>query len=428
MVNPKLDSILSLYYSRKDIQQEIYNFCKNREVVPRYGEGFGKRPDTLEYPSDILQHVKKGATSFHCSEELWKNPLEISTEMAKEQLDEQREGWDLLIDIDSKYLDYSKVMTKLLIEALEFHNVKNIGIKFSGSKGMHIIIPWKAFPKEANGIETRVTFPDWPRIISLYLQDFVKPKLIEKISHLTSKEIYSKSAKYIKGEEKVGDMTEKVAPDIVLVSSRHLFRVPYSLHEKTALASIVLDKSEIENFKPSDADPLKVKIKPYIPEARENEARELLIQALDWFKEKQQKQETRKSLEGKTSQKNRKFDKEVIIDRNKIVLPPCVQTIFKGLKDGKKRALFILITYLRSLNFSEQEVIEKIEEWNKKNNPLLKQGYINGQISYAFKHKKILPPNCEKHYKDIGICSPDRLCEKIKNPLNYTIISSRKSA
>jgi len=428
MVNPKLDSILSLYYSRKDIQQEIYNFCKNREVVPRYGEGFGKRPDTLEYPSDILQHVKKGATSFHCSEELWKNPLEISTEMAKEQLDEQREGWDLLIDIDSKYLDYSKVMTKLLIEALEFHNVKNIGIKFSGSKGMHIIIPWKAFPKEANGIETRVTFPDWPRVISLYLHDFVKPKLIEKISHLTSKEIYSKSAKYIKGEEKVGDMTEKVAPDIVLVSSRHLFRVPYSLHEKTALASIVLDKSEIENFKPSDADPLKVKIKPYIPEARENEARELLIQALDWFKEKQQKQETRKSLEGKTSQKNRKFDKEVIIDRNKIVLPPCVQTIFKGLKDGKKRALFILITYLRSLNFSEQEVIEKIEEWNKKNNPLLKQGYINGQISYAFKHKKILPPNCEKHYKDIGICSPDRLCEKIKNPLNYTIISSRKSA
>ena len=428
MVNPKLDSILSLYYSRKDIQQEIYNFCKNREVVPRYGEGFGKRPDTLEYPSDILQHVKKGATSFHCSEELWKNPLEISTEMAKEQLDEQREGWDLLIDIDSKYLDYSKVMTKLLIEALEFHNVKNIGIKFSGSKGMHIIIPWKAFPKEANGIETRVTFPDWPRIISLYLQDFVKPKLIEKISHLTSKDIYGGSAKYIKGEEKVGDMTEKVAPDIVLVSSRHLFRVPYSLHEKTALASIVLDKSEIENFKPSDADPLKVKIKPYIPEARENEARELLIQALDWFKEKQQKQETRKSLEGKTSQKNRKFDKEVIIDRNKIVLPPCVQTIFKGLKDGKKRALFILITYLRSLNFSEQEVIEKIEEWNKKNSPLLKQGYINGQISYAFKHKKILPPNCEKHYKDIGICSPDRLCEKIKNPLNYTIISSRKSA
>jgi hypothetical protein len=417
-----------MYYSRKDVQQEIYNFCKNREVVPRYGEGFGKRPDTLEYPSDILQHVKNGATSFHCSEELWKNPLEISTDMQKEQLDEQREGWDLLIDIDSKYLDYSKIMARLIIEALEFHNVKNIGIKFSGNKGFHLIVPGRAFPKQANGLETQTMFPEWARIISLYLHDFVKPKLIEKISNLNSKEIHSGSAKYIKGDEKVGDAIEKVAPDIVLVSSRHLFRCPYSLHEKTALASIVIDKHEIENFKPSDADPLKVKVRQYMPEARENEARELLIQALDWYKEKTQKQETRKGFEGKDGQKNHKFDKEIIIDHAKIIMPPCVQAILKGLKDGKKRALFILINYLRFLNFSEQEVIEKIEEWNKKNNPILKQGYINGQISYAFKHKKIMPPNCEKHYKDIGVCSPDRLCEKIKNPLNYTILSSRKSA
>lgn len=70
MVNSKLDSLINLYYARKDVQDAIYNFCRNREVVPRYGEGFGKRPDTLEYPSDIMQQAKKGATSFHCSEEL----------------------------------------------------------------------------------------------------------------------------------------------------------------------------------------------------------------------------------------------------------------------------------------------------------------------------------------------------------------------
>lgn len=100
--------------------------------------------------------------------------------------------------------------------------------------------------------------------------------------------------------------------------------------------------------------------------------------------------------------------------------------MLKGLKDGKKRSLFIIINYLRSLNFSEQEVIEKVDEWNKKNQPALKQGYVQSQISYAFKHKKIMPPNCERYYKDIGVCSPDRLCEKIKNPLNYTIISAKK--
>jgi hypothetical protein len=414
MVNPKLDSLINLYYARKDVQDAIYNFCRNREVVPRYGEGFGKRPDTLEYPSDIMQQAKKGATSFHCSEELWTRPLEISTEMTKEQLDEMRDSWDLLIDIDSKYLDYSKIMAKLIVQALEFHSIKNVGIKFSGSKGFHLIIPWKAFPEKVNGLETKKMFPDWARIVSMYIHELVKPKLIEKISELTSE----KTSKYITGDEKAGDSAEKVAPDIVLVSSRHLFRVPYSLHEKTGLASIVITKQELENFQPSDADPLKVKIRNYVPESKEGEARELLIQALDWYKEKIQN-ETKTNKTGKVY-------KEIEIDRSKIVYPPCIQCMLKGLKDGKKRSLFIMISYLNSLNFSRQEIEEKITEWNAKNTPPLKQGYVDSQLSYAFKHKKIMPPNCDKYYKDINICRPDALCQKIKNPLNYTLRSQRK--
>lgn len=412
MVNAKLDSVLNLYYSRKDVQDAIFSFCKNREVVPRYGEGFGKRPDTLEYPSDIIQQVRKGATSFHCSEEIWQSPLELSTELDKDKLDEFRDGWDLLIDIDSKYFDFSKIMAKLIVQALEFHGIKNIGIKFSGSKGFHIIIPWKAFPKKANGQDTQKMFPEWARIISMYIHEIIKPKLIEKISGLTSGNIGIQ--KYIRGKERIGDEAEKVAPDIILVSSRHLFRVPYSLHEKTGLASIVLNKNEIEDFKPSDADPLKVKIRKYYPEAKENEARELLLQALDWYKEHNKEKKTK-----------RKFE-EIKIERNKIIFPPCIQNILKGMKDGKKRALFIMINYLNSLNFTEQEITQKIEEWNSKNLPKLSSSYINGQLSYAFKHKKIMPPNCDKYYKDIKICSPDSLCGKIKNPLNYTLLSSRR--
>jgi len=410
MINANLNSILNLYYSRKDIQESIFNFCKNREVVPRYGEGFGRRPDTLEYPSDILQQVKKGATSFHCSEEIWQNPLELSTEFQREQLDEMRTGWDLLIDIDSKYLDFSKVMAGLIIQALEFHGVKNVGIKFSGSKGFHLIIPWKAFPKKANNQDTRKMFPEWARVISMYIHEIVKPKLIEKISELTSEN--TGIGKYIRGKERIGDEAEKVAPDIVLVSSRHLFRAPYSLHEKTCLASIVLDKSELESFNPSDANPLKVKVKEYYPEAEENEAQELLLQALDWYKE--QHKET----------KTRKFE-EIKIERNKIVFPPCIENILKGMKDGKKRSLFILINYLNSLNFTESEIESKIEEWNSKNNPKLSSSYIKCQLSYAFKHKKLMPPNCDKYYKDIKICNPDELCKKIKNPINYTLAKSK---
>jgi len=143
----KIEEVSLVYYSRKDVQQAMYDFCKSRETVPNFNmEFYGKRPDMLDYPTDIFTLAKKGATSFHCSEELWKNPMELSTQMTPQKQNELRSGWDFLIDIDSKYFDYSKIAAKLIVRALEYHGVKNFGIKFSGSKGLHLIIPWKAFP------------------------------------------------------------------------------------------------------------------------------------------------------------------------------------------------------------------------------------------------------------------------------------------
>jgi len=405
--NQKINQVALSYYSRPDVQEAIFNFCKNRETVPRYNlDSFGKRPDTLQYKSEIFQLAKKGATSFHCSEEIWQNPLKLSIDLPSEQLNELRTGWDLILDIDSKYLDYSKIACSLLIQALEFHNVKNIGIKFSGSKGFHIVVPWKAFPEHANQKQTKDMFPEWPRAISIYLNNLIKPKLIEKIRDL------GKEKFFIKGDEEIGDFAEKVAPDIILVSSRHLFRCPYSLHEKTALASIVLDKSEIEGFKITDADPLKLKIKNFYPVPEQNEARELLLQALDYAKIKQKSEK-------------REF-KEIKINKRKLVLPPAIEKILKGLHDGKKRALFILLNFFKSLNFDKEEIEAKIEEWNKKNKPPLPQGYINSQLTWTFRQPKILPPNYDKdYYKGIGIVPTDEEL-KYKNPVNYTVKKSRK--
>src|SRR3990167_6604821 len=144
----RINKITNLYYSRKDIQKAIFQFSSSREIAPSYMmESFGKRPDTFQYPGDIFEMVKNGATSFHCSEELWSDPLKIATGMNEKQLASLRIGWDLLLDIDSKYLDYSKILAGLIIKVLNFHGVNGFGIKFSGSKGFHIIVPWKAFPK-----------------------------------------------------------------------------------------------------------------------------------------------------------------------------------------------------------------------------------------------------------------------------------------
>ena len=69
----------------------------------------------------------------------------------------------------------------------------------------------------------------------------------------------NKSRKRGRGYKKDIIKSTEDSVDIVLVSPRHLFRAPYSHHEKTALASIVITKEEIDNFKPTDASPLKIK-------------------------------------------------------------------------------------------------------------------------------------------------------------------------
>ena len=63
----RIKKITHLYYSKPEVQKAIYEFCKNREVCPRYYDGFGKRPDSLQYIGDIYELVKRGATSFNCS-------------------------------------------------------------------------------------------------------------------------------------------------------------------------------------------------------------------------------------------------------------------------------------------------------------------------------------------------------------------------
>ncbi len=401
----KIRNLTNLYYSRKDIQKAIFEFSLNREVVPRYFEGFGKRPDSLQYPQDVFELVKKGATSFHCSQELWKEPLSLSTDMNSKQINELRTGWDLLLDIDSKYLDYSKILTEIIINVLKFYGVKNIGLKFSGSKGFHIIVPWNSFPEEINSIKISEMFPEYPRIITQFIMNASKNELVEKISS------FVKPNKYVKDFE----APKEVMPDLILVSSRHLFRMPYSLHEKTSLSSVVLSFDELKDFQPKNADPLKIKIKNFVPESKKGEASELLREALDWYKDKNPE----KKLSKQDFSESEKFSPLQIKDISEEKFPPSIKEILKGLKDGKKRALFILLNFFRSIGMEKNEVEKKISEWNEKNNPPLNEVYIKTQIIWSYRNKIAPPPNYDKdYYRGIGII-PTEEEMKYKNPLNY---------
>jgi len=447
----RIRKITNLYYSKPEVQKAIFEFCKNRETIPRYFEGFGKRPDSFEYKGDIFELVKKGATSFHCSEEIWQDPIKISTDFNEDQLNELRTGWDLLLDIDSKYLDYSKIMAELIIKIFKFHGIKNIGIKFSGSKGFHIIIPWKAFPKEINNVQTKDKFPEWPRIIVRYLMDKTKVELTKKINKLNYESDYGAISKYIKrdkGSRNIFDTipnislsgpaslkirydlekiekddksySKKVIPDLVLVAPRHLFRTPYSLHEKTALSSVVLNPEKIKDFDMKDADPMKVKIKNFMPDSEEGEAKELLVQALDWYKDNNPDEEEKRT--------NKDFKTIKISNLSEKNLPPCIKKILGGLSDGRQRSIFILINLFRSVGMDRDELEKRLYQWNEKNTPPLKQGIIKNQLKVAYKGKPLMPPNCREYYQGIGVCNPDNFCRLIKNPVNYVARKSFNSS
>ena len=98
-----------------------------------------------------------------------------------------------------------------------------------------------------------------------------------------------------------------------------------------------------------------------------------------------------------------------------------------GLSDGRKRALFILINFLTSLGWNYDDIEKYLKEWNKKNNEPLRENYLLGQLRYhKTQKKKILPANCNNmmYYVDIGVCKPDNLCTKIKNPVSYALRKS----
>jgi DNA primase catalytic subunit len=486
-------STLLKHYKRRDIQEAMVLAAEGREVAVKYGDkGFGKRPDVLQYPRDVLEFAKKGATSFHVSEERWKRVMQISTGMRRQEMDELRKGWDLVLDIDCPLWDYSRYITHLIVQILKKHGIKSVTVKFSGNKGFHIAVPFEAFPKEVNGNPTAVLFPDGVRRVALFIADQIEPQLIQYVkqkeglaavaeklgiakeslhkivctackretkikkgkvefvcTHCETKEpgnlgekyrlcrkcnkimerieqgdlqrcIYCKNTTI---EEKL-DITPLLQIDTVLISSRHLYRMPYSLHEKSGLCSVPVDIDNILSFEREDAHPDKVKVEGNIGFLESGpkiagEAQRLLLEAFDYKPVVEDK-----GFENSVEKAYKKFDDEELQEAIPADLfPPCIKLGLKGMKDGKKRFMFVLVNFLRSVGYDYDAIDLMLEEWNKKNPEALREVLIKGHVRYARQHnKKVLPPNCNNqgYYKDMGLCHPDGFCARIKNPAQYS--------
>ena len=412
------------HYKREDIQKEIIENAKDREVAIKFGnKGFGKRPDVLKHPKDILELAKQGATSFHASEELWRNPLQLDVNMRRMDIEDLRIGWDLVIDIDCKFIEYSKITADLLIKALRFQGINSASCKFSGGTGFHIGVPFDSFPSRVHDKETKLWFPDGAQAIAFYLKEMIKNPLMEQLLKKEDVEkIIKKTGKGFSEIVKNGvfDPFSIIGIDTILISSRHLYRMPYSFNEKTGLISVPINPNKVLDFRKEIAMAENVRVSKYRfldkSKAVKNEAKKLLVQAFDF---------NLKREEVKSDKKDYEIPEEAIPEQ---FFPPCVHNILKGISDGKKRSLFILTNFLTSVGWSYEQAEKLVDEWNKKNPEQLKEVLIKGQLRYhKQKGKKILPPNCTNtmYYKDLRVCVPDNLCAKIKNPVNYARIKTR---
>jgi hypothetical protein len=426
MVSP---SMRLKWYKRKDVQEAIVDAAQDREIAVKFGDsGFGKRPDVLKYPKDVFEFAKHGATSFHCSEELWSNPLNIVTGMRKKELDSLRIGWDLILDLDCPVLEFSQIAAKVLIDALKYYGIKNFSVKFSGNHGFHIGVPFWVFPESVKGFPVKDLFPEGPRKIASFLQERSREVFADKMLEFHSLNFISKKLKkpissFLKNN--VFDPYSVVSVDTVLIASRHLYRMPYSFNEKSGLVSVPIKPENILSFDKKDASFEKVVVDLKFLQKKDfktDEAKRLFVEAFDSAYSEKTEEDFRKA-----EKKSNKYSVDAFSEIKEAIsedcFPPCIKNILKGLIDGRKRALFILINFLSSIGWDFEKMKEFLIEWNKRNEEPLRDSILFSQINFKLNKEAVLPPNCNNnaYMKEMQVCCPDGLCRKVKNPVNYAV-------
>ena len=398
------------YYEQNALKEVFLEISEYREVVPTYENGYGKRPDAINFPGDFDQFVENGAIAFHASVERWKNPLLID-QVSK--LDNLRTDWDLVLDIDcDESFELAKTTAELVVEELRQHGIKNIYAKFSGNRGFHIGVRGEAFPAEIGEENFSDLYPNLARGIVDYLRHQLKDKMIREVRAQGLEEKMSTDSG--KDPYQVSDIENDWG-------QRHLFRMPYSLHDGSGLVSLPINPDDISEFEKEDAKIEEVSFETkFLDEVEEGEATNLAVQAMDFIEERRE--------ERKEERVDKDFERpdDAIPEK---YFPPTIKKLLEGLEDGRKRGLFILINFYRSVGYEWNEIESKMWEWNDRNDEALREAYVKSQLRWhRNREEDVPPPNYDSngYYKDMQIYEGDNLEEKVSNPVSYAFRKAKK--
>lgn len=402
------------YYQQQDVQEAILRvYPDEREFACRYVDTFGRRPEIIQYPNDIGALAKRGVTSFHLSIERWRFPQCLRKGITKSKLDDLRIGWDLVIDLDSDDFECCTEACAVFVEVLREAGLQNPFVKFSGNKGWHIIVPYEWFPPSIRGKPTSRLFPSAAASILDILSERARARLDNAFAAILP------SSKY----DDVGrDLYRIVEVDRQVARSRHLIRASYSLHEKSGLVSVPVDADDVRRFRRSDAEPSCVKVNPdwypwKLPEDDRGGGEELLEEAVMLVEEKHSRTSALRA------------SPRCIEDMGKDYYPPCILNILHGLSDGRKRSIFLLVGFFKSIGLPWDEVKARIRKWNAKNKPPLQEADLESPLRYLESKKDdYTMANCDHpaYFKAMGVCRSDTTCIRIRNPLTYSQRKKRR--
>lgn len=398
------------YYEQEALKERFLEISEYREIVPTYQNGYGKRPDAINFPGDFDQFVENDAIAFHASVERWKNPLLIDQ---VSELDNLRTNWDLVLDIDcDDSFELAKKTAELVVEELRQHGIKNIYVKFSGNRGFHIGVNGEAFPREIGEEKFSDLYPNLARGIVDYLRHQLEDKIMKEVR-----------AQGLEEEMKTDE-----GPDPYQVSDiendwgqRHLFRMPYSLHDGSGLVSLPISPEEISEFEKEDAKIENIDFETgFLEESEDGEATNLAVQAMDFIEERREEKKERRT--------NKDFERpEDAIPEQ--YFPPTIKNLLEGLEDGRKRGLFILINFYRCVGYSWNEIESKMWDWNDRNDEALREAYVKSQLRWhRNRDEDVPPPNYDSngYYKDMQVYEGDNLEEKVSNPVSYAFRKAKR--
>lgn len=469
------------YYKRKDVREAMARQCRNKEVAVKFGSGFGKRPEVIIYDNDILSFAQRKATSFHVSEETWSAPGQLHTGMRRSELDDLRIGWDLVLDIDFPVWEATKLIAHALVEQLQEEGVprRAITAKFSGNKGFHIAVPFEAFPDTYvdDDDEEHLTsdlFPDGVRRVLKYLVykvdgpendyalserlfslDAVKndPDLFVTVDESTGEQVAGGAASgssfvcakcewstrseqdYVTCEkcgaimQRIDSPEQQVSTrrkvglevDAMLVSSRHMYRLAYSLHEKSGLASVPVDPFSVRGFDKSSADPERVDTDtPFLVRDVPRGCASTLLS--NGMKFRPPDEPVRKDF------KDVEWTGDAAPEE---LFPPPIKQMLAGMRDGRKRALFVLTNFLSCVGWSYEMIESRLLEWAEDMEDPLRENEIISHLRYHKKKENVLPPNFDNdmYYKDVlgDRLQHDELSERVKNPVQYVRLKAKRT-